>query len=178
MHPLVNKHVASRISQEADMASSTGLAVVDALRQQMDELGAAVAGVDEEVASRRTADGGWSAKECLSHLNGADGDTFLDGVRRFFDEDTPEVDVEPGVTHFDASRQAMSVAQLAARVQAQYRAIADIVARASADQLSRRAHIGLLSESPIGDHPTLLQWVETISGMHVAGHLAELRGSR
>ena len=160
------------------MASSTGLAVVDALRQQMDELGAAVVGVDEEAASRRTADGGWSVKECLSHLHGADGDTFLDGVRRFFDEDTPEIDVEPGVTHFDASRQAIAVEQLASRVQAQYRAIADVVARASAEELSRRAHIALLAQTPVGDHPTLLQWVEAISGMHVAGHLEELRGRR
>lgn len=158
------------------MASSTGVAVADALRQQMDELGAVVAGVDEDTASRRTADGGWSVKECLSHLHGADGDTFLDGVRRFFDEDTPEIDVEPGVTHFDASRQAMTAVQLAARVQAQYRAIADVVARASAEELSSRAHIALVAQTPVGDHPTLMQWVEVISGMHVAGHLEELRG--
>ena len=160
------------------MNSGTEVAGVKALRQQMDELGSAVAGVDEDAASRRAADGSWSVKEHLSHLCGADGDSFLDGVRRFFDEDAPEVDVEPGVTHFDASRQAMTVDQLSARVQAQYRAIADVVARASAEELERTAHIALVAQTPLGDHPTLGQWVGVISGMHVAGHLEELRGMR
>ena len=157
------------------MTSGTDTDVASALRQQMDELGAAVAGVDEDAASRRAADGSWSVKEHLSHLCGADGDSFLDGVRRFFDEDAPEVDVEPGVTHFDASRRAMTVDQLAARVQAQYRAIADVVAQASAEELGRTAHIALVAQTPFGDHPTLEQWVGVISGMHVAGHLDDLR---
>jgi hypothetical protein len=148
------------------------------LRQQMDELDAVVGGVDEDVASRRAADGSWSVKECLSHLHGADGDTFLDGVRRILDEGTPELNLEPGVTHFDASRQAMTVAQLASRVEAQYRAIANLVAGASAEELGRTAHIPLLAQTPFGDHPTLAQFVGVISGMHVAGHLEDLRGRR
>ncbi len=153
-------------------------ALAATLRQQMDEVGVVVSGVDEDVASRRAADGSWSVKECLSHLQGADGDTFLDSVRRFLDEGTPEIDVEPGVTHFDASRQAMTVAQLASRVQAQYRAIADVLAGASAEDLGRTAHIPLFAQTPFGDHPTLAQFVGVISGMHVAGHLEDMRGRR
>jgi hypothetical protein len=160
------------------MTSGTEVTVASTLRQQMDELGAIVAAMDEGAASRRAADGSWSVKECLSHLHGADGDTILDRVRRFFDEETPEIDIEPGVTHFDASRQAMTVEQLVGRVQAQYRAIADVVAVASAEDLGRKAHISLLAQTPVGDHPTLEQWVGVISGMHVAGHLEELRGRR
>jgi hypothetical protein len=152
--------------------------VVGALRQQMEALGRAVADVDDESASRRTVDGAWSVKEHLSHLHGADGDTFLDGVRRFFDEDGPVIDVEPGVTHFDASRKAMPVGELLARVQAQYGAIADLVAGARADGLARRGHIALLAQTPFGDHPTLAEWVEVISTMHLAGHLEDLQKRR
>jgi hypothetical protein len=160
------------------MAPTTELAVVGTLRQQMDALGEAVSGVDEATASQRSADGGWSVKEQLSHLYGADGDTFLDRVRCYFEEVAPDIDVEPGVTHFDASRQAMSVEQLLTRVQAQYRAVADVVAGASADELARRGHIALLAETPFGDHPTLAEWVQAISGFHLAGHLADLQARR
>jgi hypothetical protein len=156
------------------VASTAGLAVVGALRKQMDGLGQAVADLDEASTSKRAADGGWSVKEHLSHLYGADGDTFLDSVRRFFDEDTPVIEVEPGVTHFDASRKAMPVGDLVVRVQAQYRAIADLLAAASADELARRGHIALLAQSPFGDHPTLAEWVEVMSTMHVARHLDDL----
>jgi hypothetical protein len=160
------------------MSSRTDPAAATALRQQMDELGAAVAGLGEDAASRRGADGSWSVKECLSHLSGADGDTFLDRVRRFIDEDAPEIDIEPGVTHFDASRKALSVEQLASRVQAQYRAVAGVLSRASSEDAARTAHIPLLAQTPIGDHPTLEQFVGVISGMHLAGHLEQLRGRR
>ena len=160
------------------MASSAETTVASTLRQQMDELGAAVAGVDEDAASRRAADGSWSVKECLSHLYGSDGDTFLDRIQRVVDEDAPEIEIEPGVTHFDASRQAMTVEQLAARVQTQYRTIADVLARASAAELSRTAYIPLLAQTPFGDHPTLEQFVDVISGMHLAGHLEDLRAMR
>ena len=158
------------------MTSTAEPAVASALRQQMDALGKAVAGVDESSASRRAADGAWSVKEQLSHLYGADGDTFLDRVRCYFDEDSPVIDVEPGVTHFDASRQAMTVEQLLARVQAQYRAVADLVAGASDETLARRGHVALLAQTPFGDHPTLAEWVEVISAMHLAGHLKDLEG--
>jgi hypothetical protein len=157
------------------MPSQTEPAVAAALRQQMDELASLIAVIDDDAAAHRSADGAWSVKETLSHLHGADGDTFLDGVRSFFDEDVPDIEIEPGVTHFDASRQAMTVQQLADRVLAQYRAIADILSKASPDDLARTAHIALLAQTPFGDHLTLDQYVGVMSGMHLAGHLEELR---
>jgi DinB superfamily len=156
-------------------AKNTEPEVVQALRRQMDELGAAIARVDEATASVRPAEGVWSVKEQLSHLYGADGDTFLDRVRVFFEEAEPEVDVEPGITHFDASRKAMPLDELLARVQAQYRGIADLMAQASEEDLARRGHIELLARTPFGNRPTLEQWVDVISSMHLAGHLAELQ---
>ena len=149
--------------------------VVQALRQQMDELGAAIARVDETSASTRASDGAWSVKEQLSHLYGADGDTFLDRVQVFFDEAEPELDVEPGITHFDASRKAMPLDDLLAKVQAQYRGIADLIAGASEANMARRGRIPLLAQTPYGDHPTLAEWVNVISSLHLAGHLEQLR---
>jgi hypothetical protein len=151
------------------------VALAAALRLRMDELAAAIAGADESTAARRSSDGAWSVKECLSHVHGADGDTFLDGVMRILHEDVPEIDVEPGVTHFDASRKALPLSEMLARVEAQYRTIADVVARCSSEELARRARISLLEQTPIGGEPTLRQWVETMTNHHLAGHIEELR---
>ena len=100
-------------------------------------------GADE--ALRYTGPMGSEHQGALSHLYGADGDTFLDRVQAFFGDEEPVIDVEPGVTHFDASRKAMPLGDLLKRVQDQYRAVAELVAQASTEELERRGHIALLA---------------------------------
>ena len=149
-------------------------ALVEPLRRQMTTLFALLAPLADSACSVRPAEG-WSIRETLSHLMGAEGATFLDGIHRIVREDAPAVDVEPGLTYFHADRRDVAIGALLAAVVSQYRAIADVIAIASDETLARRAHIALLAQTPFGDRPTLGEWVTVIAGMHVAGHIADLQ---
>lgn len=154
--------------------TSTGLAAT--LRAHMDELERLAEHVDERRLQARTSAGAWSVAETLSHLQGADGDTFLDGIQRIIREDQPAIDVQQGQTHWNADRRAASASTLLSAVLSQYRAIADTIDGAAGETMGRRAHIELLADSPFGSTPTLEQWTRAIVEMHVAGHMEELRG--
>src|SRR2546428_13596293 len=75
------------------------------LQQQLDqkvrEIKQAVSGLSEEEASKPPAQGEWSAKEVLSHLSGSDSTEVAACFKRILGEDTPRIDVTPGVSYYD-----------------------------------------------------------------------------
>ena len=91
------------------MVSAAATSLRDALEQKMKELGEALEGMYEEDAARRPADGEWCCKEMLSHLMGDEGESFVTGLRRFVDEDTPLIGVVAGLPYHTPARQAMSL---------------------------------------------------------------------
>jgi len=114
----------------------------------------------------------------VSHLCQTDHESFLDGIGRFVLEETPEIEVTPGVTHYTPERHAMALDDLVEGFLRQHELIADYVARLSDEQLGRRAHIALFKDSPVGEYPTLAEWVQGISDFHLQAHLEELRARR
>ena len=80
-------------------ATPSGAALAESLRQQMTTLEDLLAPLSDSECSSRPAEG-WSIRETLSHLMGAEGGTFLDGIHRIIREDSPAIDVEPGLTAF------------------------------------------------------------------------------
>jgi len=53
--------------------------------------------------------------------------------------------------------------------------MADVVEGLSEKQLSRKAHIPLLKETPIGEYPTLAMWVQAIGEYHLGSHIDHMK---
>ena len=154
------------------------MVMATSLRDQLDakvkEISNLVSNVSDDQAARAPAQGEWCVKEVLSHLAGDDGRESLRRLQRFVQEDTPSVDLTPGLTHGD-QHQGKSAQQLLAEVEGQYSEIARFVGGLSDGQLSRKAHIPMLKESPLGEYPTLGQWTGFLINYHLAGHIAQLQ---
>src|SRR3990172_11932081 len=120
------------------VVSVSGTSLRDALEQKMRELGETLEGMNEEDAARRPADGEWCCKEMLSHLMGDEGESFVSGLHRFLDEDTPLIGVVAGLPYYTPARQAMSLSELRAGVWRQYEEVADFIGSLSDEQLGRK----------------------------------------
>jgi len=160
------------------VVSAAATSLRDALEQKMKELGEALEGTDEEDAARRPADGEWCCKEMLSHLMGDEGESFVTGLRRFVDEDTPLIGVVAGLPYYTPARQAMSLSELRAGVWRQYQEVADFIGSLSDEQLARKGRVPLLKETPIGEYATLGQWAGAIINFHLMDHVGHMRKVR
>lgn len=156
------------------MADMNGEQLAQVVRQNMSDLANACQGVDEAIASRSPV-GRWSPKEILSHLIGPGNDAHVTVMRRFLEEDTPTLDLTPENTHFSPERAATPFAQLATEAQEEYGRVADFVASLSQEQLSRKARIPMLKESPLGEFPTLGQLTFGLGGFHVQFHIKHMQ---
>jgi len=156
------------------MTDMTGEQLAQVVRDNMSELANACRNVDEAAASRSPA-GRWSPKEILSHLIGPGKDAHVAVMRRFLEEDTPTLNLTPEVTHFGPERAATSFAQLASEAQEEYGRIADFAATLSQDQLSRKARIPMLKESPLGEYPTLGGLIFGLGKFHVQFHIKHMQ---
>jgi hypothetical protein len=154
------------------MASSASLK--GQLDEKIREIEQAVSGISDEKASAAPA-GEWCVKEVLSHLSGPETESFYDGVKRFLDEDTPEINLAPGDSYFGATRSNARADQLLADVMRQYRQVAEFVAGLSDDQLARKAQMPAFKETPLGEYPSLGLWVGAIINFHLAGHVQQLQ---
>jgi hypothetical protein len=157
------------------MAHSPAAPLHDAILLPAQEIADIVRAMSGADASRRPEPGTWSAREIISHLCQTDNESFLDGIGRFVLEDTPEIEVTPGVTHYTPERHTIALDDLVDGFLRQYERIADYVARLGDEQFVRRAHIAHFKDTPLGEYPTLADWVRRISESHLQGHLAELR---
>jgi len=156
------------------MTDMTGEQLAQVVRQKMSDLAAACQGVDEADASR-SPEGRWSPKEILSHLIGPGKDAHVKVMRRFMEEDTPTLDLTPENTHFSPERAGTAFAQLASEAQEEYGRIADFAASLSQEQLSRKARIPMLKESPLGEYPTLGKLIFGLGDFHVQFHIKHMQ---
>ena len=157
------------------MATNTGTAIEESLERSVSRVRQACAGLDD-VAAGRTPPGEdrWSAKQVISHLCGPETTGYIAGLKRFLDEDTPQIDMEAGNPFYSPGREQKSIDELLSDFAAEFARVADFVRPLSDDQLSRKARIPMLKESPLGEYPTLGQWVGAIAEFHVDFHLEQL----
>ena len=135
--------------------------------------------LSEETASR-APEGRWSPKQIVSHISGPDGIGYLPMLRGFLDQDTPRFDIEGENPYFTERRAQMTFAALLAEFETEYSRIANFAAGLSADQLNRKAHVPLLKETPLGEYPTLAEWISALMDYHIGfhiDHLKEIRGA-
>ncbi len=156
------------------MADQNGQEIAQEVRRKMAEFRSTCEGLNEETSSQ-SPKGRWSPKQIISHLCGPEGTGFLPGLKAFLTQDTPLIDLVPENPYWSDRRSRMKLSELLAEFDREYSDIASFVEGLSKEQLSRKAHIPMLKESPLGEYPTLAQWVSGLSGYHIGFHIDHMR---
>ena len=146
----------------------------DQLATKVNEVVSLVEGLDDSAASKSPREGEWCAKEVLSHLIGPELGAWKGWVESIATEDTPTIDLTPGISYYEP-RRSFSVGELIEQFKTEYGALGDYFAGLSEDQLSRKAHVPLFKETPLGEYPTLDQFAGGIINFHMADHVQQLR---
>lgn len=157
------------------MATTEGIRLITLLDSKVAAFTDVCAGITDTTASR-APEGHWTPKEIISHLSGPEGIGFLRGIRRFIDEDTPRIDIIPEQTFMTDRRAGLSFSALLKEFEEEHRRIADYIATLTDEQLARKAHIPMLKESPLGEYPTLSEWVQAIADYHLVFHTDHMKG--
>jgi hypothetical protein len=149
------------------------------LKDKFDEKAAAmesiVAGISDEKAARRPAEGEWCVREVLYHLSGDAQHTFRDDLNRFLNEEMPELGVTPGEVYLSPEREKAPIQELARSVAAQYRDIGTFVGGLTEEQLARPGRIAFLKQVRGSDEIKLSEWISLIVEYHVTQHLGQLQ---
>ena len=159
------------------MAEVTAEKLAKLVRQKMGEFSDLSKDLNEETASR-APEGRWSPKQIVSHISGPDGIGYLPMLQGFLDQDTPRFDIEAENPYLTDRRAGMTFTALLAEFEKEYSRIADFAAGLSPDQLNRKAHVPLLKETPLGEYPTLAEWISALVDYHVGFHIDHLREIR
>jgi hypothetical protein len=156
------------------MSASEGMQLSNIIREKLGELNKLCAALDEETASRAPS-GRWSPKEIVSHLSGVEGVSIVSLIRSVLEYDTPRLDLEPANPFFTDRRREMAFAELRAEMNGEYERMADLVAGLSDTELARMAHVPLFKETPLGEYPTLGQFVRVMAEHHLDFHISHMK---
>jgi len=148
--------------------------LVKLIKEKTGELNNICKGIDENTASR-APEGRWAPKQVLSHLCGPEGLGLMASLRAFLEQDTPRLDIEPENPYYTEKRAGMTMAQLLEEFNREYGRIAEFTAGLTDAQLSRKAHIPLVKETPMGEYPTLAMWINAIAEYHVGFHIDHMK---
>ena len=156
------------------MADQGGKEIAQEVRAKMAEFRKSCEGLDEASSSRAPV-GRWSPKQIISHLCGPEGIGLLPTLKAFIERDRPEIDAKPENPQWSEKRSRMSLAELLTEFDREYSSMAAFVEGLSDEQLLRKAHIPMLKDSPLGEYPTLAQWVVGLSNYHIGFHIDHMR---
>jgi hypothetical protein len=158
----------------SDMPTAEGTRIAGSIRKNVEAMEKLCRGVDEQTASKRPADR-WSPKEIISHLCGREGIGMLPAVRSFIEQDSPRLDLQPENPFFTGSRARMTFSGLLDAFGREYRQIADFVAGLSVEQLQRKAHVPVFKETPMGEYPTLADFLSVLAEHHLEFHITHMK---
>ena len=152
----------------------SGPSLKQQLDQKVQEVKQAVSGLSEEEASKKRREEEWSVKEVLSHLSGDGSSDAVSLLDRVIKEDTPQIDIHPGQSYYEG-RESLPLTELTSRVESTYGGMGAFLSGLSEEQLSRKAQVPLLKETPIGEYPTLGQLAGALINFHLNDHVQQLR---
>jgi len=156
------------------MPNQDGKEIAQGVLVKMAEFKKSCEGLNEEISSR-APEGRWSPKQIISHLCGSESSGHLPILKSFIEQDTPEIKIDPENTYWSGKRSRMSLAELLIEFEREYTRIAAFVESLSEKELSRRAHIPMLKDSPLGEYPTLAQLAAGLSNHHIVFHIDHMR---
>ena len=156
------------------MPDNEGVQLAQSIRRKVEEMKSLCAGIDEATAVRAPS-GRWSPKQIISHLLGPEGAGGIKIIKTILEQDTPLVDLEAANPFYTESRASMTLRELLVEFEGKYLQFAQLVEGLTAQQLNRKAHIPLLKESPIGEYPTLAEFVGAMSEYHMDFHIKHMR---
>jgi hypothetical protein len=156
------------------MPTAEGAKIAESIRKNIEGMERLCKGLEEETASKRPADR-WSPKEIISHLCGPEGIGMMPALRSFLEQDTPRVDLKPEDPFFTGSRTRMTFHELLAAFGKEYRQMADFAAGLSGEQLGRKAHIPIFKETPMGEYPTLADFLSGLGEYHLEFHIDHMK---
>jgi hypothetical protein len=159
------------------MSFSESVQLAQLVRSQAESFKDACSGLQEADAGK-APQGRWSAKQIVSHVLGPEGVGNMPVLQGFLDQDTPRFDLVPEDPFFTEKRAGMTLAELLREFDQEYGRIADFAAGLTVAQLARKAQIPMLKESPLGEFPTLAQWLGALAEWHLgfhSDHLKEIR---
>ncbi|HMK44840.1 MAG TPA: hypothetical protein VK445_11955 [Dissulfurispiraceae bacterium] len=156
------------------MSSQDGKQIARIVRMRMEEFREACKVLDEESASR-APEGRWTPKQVVSHLCGPAGHGHIASFKRFLQEDTPLIELEIENPFWAGPRADMTFKELLAEFEREYTSVACFVEGLSGAQMARKAHIPMLKESPMGEFPTLAQWILGLADFHIGFHIKHLK---
>ena len=152
---------------------SMGNVLSDQMALKVGEIKQALAGLSDEKAATPPAEGEWCVKQVLSHLCGDNDALSMYEFKRFLAEDNPDLGLVPG--NYGDAHKSEPLPQLLSKIDSDYAAIGRFLSGLSDEQLGRKAHIGFLKETPLGEYPTLGQWAGAVINFHLADHVNQLR---
>ena len=156
------------------MATEEGKRLAALMHDKVTALKDVCEGIDEETAAR-APEGRWSPREILSHITGPEGIGMLGGIQRFVTEYDPLINMVPQEAFMTERRAGLSFRALLAEAEQEYRLVASYIETLTDEQLGRRAHIPMLKDSFLGEHPTLAMWVQAIAEYHLVFHIAHMK---
>jgi len=156
------------------MTTSEGARLAQIIRQKVNEFKQICQGIDENLASRAPA-GRWSPKEIVSHLCGPEGKGYMPTVRAILGQDTPLLEVEIEDPFFTGKRPSMTLAELLSEFEGEYAHLAEVTAGLSTEQLQRKAHIPVFKDTPLGEYPTLAEWINGMTEFHLDFHIEHMQ---
>jgi len=156
------------------MASTESVRLAKLINEKVQEMKTLCQDLDDKTASS-APEGRWSPKEIISHLCGKEGEGFMVTIQAYLDHDTPRIDIEPENPFFTDKRARMKIAELLAIFEQEYKRIGDRTLLLMDEQLSRKAYIPLLKETPMGEYPTLAMWIEAIADYHLSFHIDHMK---
>jgi len=155
------------------MSIHDGAQLSQAIRKKAGEFSRLTEGIDENTASRAPSDR-WSPKQIVSHLCGSERAGFMPAIRAFLDKETPLIDIIAEDPFFTENRSRMTLTQLLSEFEGKYGGIADLIAVLSDKQLGRRAHVPLFKDTPMGEYPTLADFVSGLE-WHIGFHIDHMK---
>jgi hypothetical protein len=155
------------------MPGTDGATLVGLIEAELMRLKELCAGIDEKTAGA-APEGRWSPKQILSHLCGPEGVGLMPALMMFFEEE-PRIDIVPEDPFYSDNRAKMTLEQLMTEVEMEYSRIAGFASALDEKLLGRKAYVPILKSSPVGDHPTLGEWIEMMAVGHINFHIGHMR---
>ena len=144
------------------------------IRRKVDEFKLAGRDIDEERAGR-APEGRWTPKEIASHLCGPEGTGIMPPVKAYLEQDTPRLDLVIEDPFYTGKRPDMSLAALLAEFESEYGRLIEVVKGLTPEQLQRKARIPVFKETPLGEYPTLGEYLGGMAEFHLGFHTEHLK---